>query len=462
MKKTVVCAPLLLAAMLLVVFSCKKEDQDASAAALTQTKTFSSDVVQQWLTLQSAMLYDPASKSTPSYGLNVHRYLAYTGVALYEAVVPGMPDYQSLSGQLNQMPQMPKTESGKAYHWPTCANAALATVTRNLFGPFYNPATGDALEQELNQAYSAALGDSVRFNRSVAFGKAVGAKIVEWSAGDRPWANREPYRFPEYQPGHWGKPETSVPNGLAYWGDTRPMVAGSLDNVASPPLAYSEDPASPYYQQMQEVYRVSKNLQRPERIQAKYYDDPAAKGYPSGASYYPLLQQVITQLDPTLEQAALAYAKAGISLLDGSIGSFRAKFAHNTERPVQFIQRVLAAGDPAAAQWASYIPTPAHPDFPSNHAVFSSSFAYALTSVFGDSVPLSNSTYAGKTVELGGGLGAVELGRREYTSFTSMMKDISYSRLYGGIHTRYACEEGLKQGTKTAQNIDRLIKFKKE
>lgn len=31
----------------------------------------------------------------------------------------------------------------------------------------------------------------------------------------------------------------------------------------------------------------------------------------------------------------------------------------------------------------------------------------------------------------------------------------------GGIHTRYTCEDGMKQRRKTAENIDQMIKFKK-
>ena len=38
------------------------------------------------------------------FGLNSARYMAYCGVALYESVVPGMPGYQTLYGQLINMP----------------------------------------------------------------------------------------------------------------------------------------------------------------------------------------------------------------------------------------------------------------------------------------------------------------------------------------------------------------------
>src|SRR6188768_646269 len=68
---------------------------------LKQTKTYSSDVVKQWLDAQTSMLY---VQSGNPFGLNSARYMAYCGVALYESVVPGMPGYQTLYGQLTDMP----------------------------------------------------------------------------------------------------------------------------------------------------------------------------------------------------------------------------------------------------------------------------------------------------------------------------------------------------------------------
>ncbi|EMR03466.1 phosphatase PAP2 family protein [Cesiribacter andamanensis] len=473
MKKRMSCAPLVMIAVVAMFFSCEEEvptvhqiEESQGVAKemghLKQTKTYSAEVVQHWLALQTAMLYDPASKNA-SFGLNANRIMAYSGVAAYEAVVPGMPAYQSLSGQLSEMPQMPKTEPGKAYHWPTSANAALAEVSRELFGVFYDAQAAAQLEHELNQAAMLAIDNPEIFTRSVAFGKAVGAKIVEWAATDRPWTSWPVYTIPAWEPGVWNPMNgaTTVPNGLAYWGYTRTMVPGSINNTVSPIMPYSEDPASAYYQDMLEVYEVSMHLTLEERIQAKYYDDPASKGYPGGAHYYSVLTQVMEQLNPPLDLAAIGFAKAGMSLFDGTIGSFRAKFTYNTERPIQYINRVFGATDPVAQHWTSYIPNPPYGDFPSNHAVFSSSFAHALTTVFGDNVSFSNSTYAGKEVDLGGGFGIRDLGSRHYSSFYDMVQDIAYSRLFGGIHTRYACEEGMKQGMKTAMNIDAKVSFKK-
>src|ERR1700742_3160216 len=156
MKQKIVYAVLLIATASLSIFSCRKVTKD-DHGHLQQAKTFSSDVVKKWLGIQVPLLYSPAV----SYGVNAGRYMGYCGVALYESVVAGMPEYQSLQGQLNEMPQMPQTEPGKVYHWPTCANAALAEMTRKLFT--FNPATNDSvqkLEDQLNAVYAKEIGDS--------------------------------------------------------------------------------------------------------------------------------------------------------------------------------------------------------------------------------------------------------------------------------------------------------------
>ena len=478
MRKKILNLLLLLASTSIFLVSCQKEinrepvaseelsGRTANRGHLKQTKTFSSDVVQQWLAVQTAMLYN----STPAYGLKANRWMAYCGVALYEAVVPGMPAYQSLSDQLNEMPEMPKTEPGQAYHWPTCANVALATITEKIFGANYNGSTGNKLRDDLNNAFQSEIGNDATFTRSVEFGKQVAQKIFDWSLTDNSGWPAVPYTY-SYQVGLWWPANVpadqvaTIGSSLAYWGLTRTIVPGSINNTASPRPVYSEDPGSLYYQDMLEVYHVSKTLDMNQKIQAKYYNDPGPR-YPAGAHYFPILKQVIEQLEPSLDIAALAYAKAGMSLMDASIGSFYAKFLKTpavtniTERPNQFIKRVLGPADLSAANWVPYIPTPGHPDFPSNHAVFSSSFAHALTTVLGDNVAFSNSAYAGIMEDLGGGQ-MVDLGTRHYTSFYDMMNDIAFSRLYGGIHTRYACEEGMKQGRKTATNIHNTVKFLK-
>ena len=121
MKKFTAPLVMLLAAASLLIFSCKKEtDQKkqqqeiASTASpnsghghLLQTKTYSSEVVFKWIDLYKRIL-QTTTRIGP--GVLIAREFGYAGIALYESVGPGMPAYQSLSSQLNQMPQMPSTE----------------------------------------------------------------------------------------------------------------------------------------------------------------------------------------------------------------------------------------------------------------------------------------------------------------------------------------------------------------
>jgi len=460
MKQKIAYALLLIATASLLTISCRKQSNRDTNGHNQQAKTYSSDVVKKWLGVQLPLLYSPAV----SYGVNAGRYMAYCGVALYESVVPGMPSYQSLYGQLNEMPQMPQTEPGKAYHWPTCANAALAEMTRRLFT--FNAGTNDAvqkLEDELNVSFAKEIGDTAIFSRSQAFGKAVAGAVFTWSTTDHPWTAWPALVLTDHSPGRWW-PENNNPtiaNGLAYWGDTRTMVAGSIDNLTATPYVYNDaDVNSPYYKDFKEVYDVSKNLTHDQKRLAKYYDDPAVNGYPSGASYIPVFKQILEHQNPALDIAAFAYAKAGMSLFDATIGSMKAKFHFMQERPFQFIRRVIEPSNDPASWWKPFIATPPHPDFPANHATFSGAFAEALTSVFGDKVAFTNSTYKGQLADLGSG--PEDMGSYTYQSFFEFANAIATSRIYGGIHTRHAVEEGAKQGIKIAQNISSKVKFRRE
>lgn len=463
MKKKISLVSALLSAVFILCISCSKMQSDGNETDFTaslkgrghlqQTKTFSSDVVKRWLTVQTNMLYRPSGNP---FGFNPSRYMAYFGVALYESVVAGMPAYQSLHGQLTDMPVMPETQPGYAYHWPTSAHAALSSLTRKFYGPVtaaYNATAVDQLENELNNLYRSEAGDEV-FSRSRAFGLLVAERIYQWAQKDNIGWPTTPYTLPAYFPGMW-QPESGAPAN-PFWGYNRLLVGGSLDDVVSPLLPYNTNPASAYYQDMYEVYMVSKNLTHEQKLIAKYFND-ANPGLPAGAHYISTLKQVMEQFNPALDKAALTYARLGITMMDASTGSFKTKYQYLTERPFQFIRAHIAPG--AIPVWQPYLPTPGFPDFPSNHAIFSSSVVFVLNDLYGSNVPFTDASYEGVMADLGNG--PENLGTRHYNNFAEMEEEISMSRLYGGIHYRYSCDEGRKQGRKTAQNIYNSLQFLK-
>ncbi|MDQ6608411.1 MAG: hypothetical protein M3Y85_01150, partial [Bacteroidota bacterium] len=148
------------------------------------TSAYSSTVATKWLDVQTRILQLPAGPNI--FGLNPTRYFAYCGVALYEAVVPGMPGNRSLVGQLTDMPEMPATVAGADYHWAACANAALAAMNRQLFPNTSeaNKISIDSLENALNTVYKSEVPNDEAFQRSAAFGKEVAKRIYNWSLTD--------------------------------------------------------------------------------------------------------------------------------------------------------------------------------------------------------------------------------------------------------------------------------------
>jgi len=431
----------LLLSGLFLIISCKKEKDDNGH--LHQTQTYSSEVAQKWHDFQLGLLRLPAG-SNP-FGMNGNRYFAYFGIALYESVVPGMPDHQSLYGQLTNMPAMPATEPGKAYHWPVSANTALAFLTRNFYNntSASNLASMDSLENALIDKYQSELNPEL-FQRSVSFGKTVAERIFEWSKTDGSLTVHPPYAPPQGL-GIWS-PTAPNPTSVSapYWGLNRLFVQGSLDNTSSlPPPSYSTDPNSAYYKMVKEVYDISQSLTPVQIATALYFRDNP--GFQAGTHYQSVFSQVMHTENPQLDFYAVAQAKTGIALAESQIGCWKIKYDLLVERPIRYIRNVLGH-----TTWNPVIPTPPHPDFPSGHSQTGGALGKVLTSLFGDHYQITLHTYD----NLG-------MAPRQYGSFTEMVDDIGKSRVYAGIHYTYSCTEGNKQGEKIAANILNTLRFRK-
>lgn len=119
------------------------------------------------------------------------RIYAYTGITLYEAVLPSMPQNCSLSGQLPAMPQMPRPDASLAYDWPLVANSALAAVASGLFQNTSETALArfaalrDAIELERGETVPVNV-----FHRSREHGALLAQLILQWAAADNYAATR--------------------------------------------------------------------------------------------------------------------------------------------------------------------------------------------------------------------------------------------------------------------------------
>ncbi len=400
------------------------------------------DVAVAWFDL----LYDliRSEKLTPPVA---SRAIGFAGVTLYEAVVPGIPDHQSLAGQLNELPPLPATQPGKKYHWPSVANSAMAAITRSLL-PAASAASLskiDALEQQLAADYESAVPATV-YDRSVSQGQAVAGAVATWAGGDDAATfNNCPFT-PPVGPGLWvPTPPALKPALQPCWGDVRPFVLVSGEECAPPaPPAYSTDADSEFYAQGREVYDTVTHLTTEQRDIALFWsDDPGNTGTPPG-HWISITGQVAASQGLSLATAAEAYARVGIAVADGFISCWHVKFVHNLLRPITYINATI---DPA---WLPLLTTPAFPEYTSGHSVQSGAAALVLGDLLG-AVPFTDDTHH-----------ALGLAPRSFSSFEQAAREAALSRLYGGIHYRAAIDLGVEQGQCIGRTIVDHVKFLKD
>src|SRR6185437_13246788 len=160
-----------------------RADVESAHGARSLVADFSADVPIAYYDLSLQF-----SKQTGGFTPPVQaRAYGYMGLALYEALVDGMPDHQSVASQLNGIGPLPHA-TGVPYQWPLVANAALAAVMRGLWGDKTNRAADniaalDALEARLAVQYADGVPPGI-VRLSNEFGRAVGDAVFATSMDD--------------------------------------------------------------------------------------------------------------------------------------------------------------------------------------------------------------------------------------------------------------------------------------
>lgn len=433
----------------LVFISCEKDEPFPLERELPSLASgYGSDIVLRW----NSLLLDVERYSRGYRPPVSARAFAYISLAAYEAAVPGMPEHRSMSGALTGL-QLPQVEAGYDYHWPTCVNEAYATIVHRFF-PHTPPqwqAALYALEFQIKDELTTLLaGRGEIYDRSKAFGRAIGEAVFAWSATDA--AGHEAYlrnADPAYLPnpagiaGQWvPTPPNYMPALLPNWGKVRPFALRNNELLGLPPLVYSSDVGSPYYQEAMEVYQTTRNLSEEQKWIAIFWsDDVPELTFTPAARWYAIANQVAGAEQPSLDKALELYAKLGMALADAGISCWFSKYYYNVERPVTFINRVI---DPA---WRTplFVGTPPFPAYPSGHSTFGGAAAVILTDLFGANYAMTDRCHEGRT-EFDG-------RPRSFLSFAQMAGENAFSRIPLGVHFRMDCVEGLRMGEAAGNKV---------
>jgi hypothetical protein len=429
-------------ALFVFISACQKTDWmpdiknggDNDNKSLSHAKKYPAKVAFDWINLQQNL-----SKTTPGFGPGVvGRAFSYSGLALYESVLPGMPSYQSYLSRVTG--QVYAIDKKKDYYWPASANAAMAEIIRNLFASTsaQNKASIDALETSNYASYQGAA-PLDQLEASAAYGKMIAKAVFEWSKTDGYLDPVPPFTMP-VGPGYWiPTPPAFGPPVATNWGTFRSFYPGIADKTQpGAPLPYSENPSSDFYKMANYVYEVSQNLANDDILLAKTWADIPGN-YNGQGHFTNVLTQLLGENNANLELAAYAYAKHGMALADAAISVFKTKYKYLLIRPVSYIRNVI--GKPT---WNTVIPTPSHPEYSAAHATLSGASQKILESLFGKKYAFIDHTHDAL------------YGPRSYTSFEDYANQSGWSRVLAGVHYKPSVDVALVSGRKVGDYINSI------
>ena len=432
-------------AMLSALTVCAAQAQ--APATPRPAQQYSAAVAIDWFSLALQL-----TQQTPGFSPPVAaRAFAYLGLALYESVLPGMPEYASLAGQLNELSSLPWAQPDEVLHWPTVANAAMATMTRMMWSnaSAENKARIDLLERTMaikaSQDFDPSLRTPEIINRSETFGKLMAMAIMTWArtdGGHEAWGpprRNAPNYVPPGGAGLWSAtPPAFAPALLPRWGDNRPFVLRKASDCPAPaPPSYSEDPSSAFYKDAKELLRISTQATPEQRQFALYWaDDPGKTPTPAGHWVF-ITNDLLKARKASLADAAQTFAQLNLAMADAFVAGWATKYALNVVRPVTYVQLVLDSN------WLpTLMDTPPFPEYPSGHSVQSSAAATVLSKIFGDKTGFTDNTHNDRG-----------WGPRTFKDFASAADEAARSRLYAGIHFNFGVTGGQAQGRCVADKV---------
>jgi PAP2 superfamily len=181
-----------------------------------------------------------------------------------------------------------------------------------------------------------------------------------------------------------------------------------------------------------------------------------------------IARQVSAANGLTVAENARLFALLNLAVADAIIAGMTVKYTYDFWRPITAI-RAADTGNPAATSDPSWNPfvstlpatfgnnrfTPAHPDYVSNHSIYSGTASTVLASIFGSDTiaAMVNGVATPQPISLASSTALH--GNRGFARFSDAATECALSRIYGGIHFRKANFDGLDEGGRIARWVFR-------
>lgn len=367
------------------------------------------------------------------------RMYAYSNLAFYEALRPMHQGYESLLPKLKGFSTITPNNQDVAINYPFSASIAFMKVAEALvFSKDSIRKSRTIVEENFTHL------DATIKNASIAWGEKVAEVILARASKDGYKITRGMPKFSVLkETGIWQQTPPDYEEAIEpNWRYIKPMLLDSASQFKPVrPPAFSMQPNSPYYKEVQELFAMSNALTEEQKTIARYWDDnpfvSEHKGHLTYANkkttpvghWMGITAILASQSKKDEMEVAKSYALTSLAIFDGFISTWEEKFTSKTVRPVTVIREYLNS------EWNPYLQTPPFPEYTSGHSVISAAAATVLSNIYGTQMAFTDTTemkYLGM--------------KRSFSSIKAAANEVSLSRMYGGIHYRAAIENGQKQG----------------
>jgi hypothetical protein len=387
-------------------------------ALLTLGSVARADVVTEWNSV--ALQAIRAEKTSPP---KASRALAVLHVSIFDAVNGIRRTHE------------PYLVSGKVPASASAEAAASAAAYKVLVSFFSTQKTS------FDAAYAASLAsipNQPQKRSGIAWGQTVARKVLQARATDG--FDAVVVLPTDIGAGFWVPTPPAFANFLLpQWGALKPfaMTSSTQFRPAGPPPLDSAKYAADY-NEVKALGAATNSLRTADQTEiALFWADGAGTETPPG-HWNHIAQDVSAARGNTLEQNARLFALLNIAMADAAICAWDAKYHYFNWRPVTAIRNGDLDGNPATepdAGWSSFIATPPFPDYVSGHSTFSAAAATVLALEYGT----DNISFTTGSDFLPGVY-------RSFPSFSAAASEAAMSRVYGGIHFRFASDDGLNGG----------------
>jgi hypothetical protein len=354
-------------------------------------------------------------------------YMAYVQAAVYDAVT-------KIDGKYEPYNDFAFTPAPGA-----SVQAAVAAAARTVLNN-YLPDQQPTVDAEYN-AYLATLSGGVA--DGVAVGNAAANDLIAFRVSDGLKAPTPAYgQIGPIIPGKWQLQSATQTAQTPWLATMRPfLLDGASQFRADPPPAITSDRYAKDLNETEAYGAVNSTVRTKDQTDIAYFWNGNNVN-----QFNVTMQSVVAQHDMNIDEAAHLFGMGMIVTADAGIGCYDSKFFYEAWRPITAIRNAGIDGNPdttADPNWSPLLATPAHPEYPSQHACFTAAYTDALAAALG-------TRHLDVTMP-GGANGSSNLTvTQHFKTVNDIQKQVIDARVWIGFHFRNSVKQGEKIGNRVA------------